>query len=114
MGKPDEDMSDYPALGRALAWVEKPGSVTKLIVLLVVACAIAVAWDFTYDKYGYFMETSLPGFYAAMGFVLMLLLLVAANGWRALFGTVEYFYTPRTTETEDMPADQIGKEDHNA
>ena len=114
MGKPEEDMSDYPALGRALAWVEKPGSVAKLIVVLVLACVIAVAWDLTYDKYGYFMELTLVGFYAAMGFVLMLGLLLVANGWRALVGTAEYFYNPKTTETEDMPEGQIDRKDHNA
>ena len=114
MSDQQENTSDYPALGRLLGWVDKPGSRTKLILLLVLGCVISVAWDFTYEKYGYFMEVTLIGFYAALGFVLMMVIIFAAKGWRALIGAREDFYAPYSTDTEDMPEDQIGRGDHNA
>ncbi|MEO0341948.1 MAG: hypothetical protein AAF198_00780 [Pseudomonadota bacterium] len=114
MSDETEDTSSYPALGRALTWVETPRAKLTLLALLVLGCVISVAWDFTYEKYGYFMETSLIGFYAGLGFVLMFVLVLSANGWRALIGAREDFYAGESTDAENLPEDQFDIGDHNA
>ncbi|MEM0977835.1 MAG: hypothetical protein AAGJ34_09890 [Pseudomonadota bacterium] len=115
MADKDEDMSTYPKLGQIFGWVEKPGSVAKLIALLVLACVVVVLWDFTYDKYGHFMEETLIGAYAIFGFVSFTGLILAAKGLRVLVGQREDYYAPYVIDAEgDYPEDQIERKDHDA
>ena len=47
----DDDPATFPALGRALLWVERPGGVEKIVYALYAVCAGLFAADFFYHKH---------------------------------------------------------------
>lgn len=96
----DKDTTGVTGLAKIWGWVEKPGSMTVLITTLVIACAVSVGWDFTYEKYGYFMEETLIGAYAAFGLIAFLTVIVTAKGWRELIGRAEDYYGERSVDGE--------------
>ena len=115
MGKPTNDTpEDYPALGRALTWVDRPGSANKIFWALAVVCALLFLADFTYDKYGHFDVEKIPGFYGAFGFVMFTCLILLAKGLRVLIKRPEDYYGSKAIDQEEYPEDQLERVDHNA
>ena len=82
--EPKDDPASYPALGRALLWVDKPGSANKIFWALAALCLVVFLLDFTYDKYGHFDVEYYPGFYGFYGFVMFTGLILAAKALRVL------------------------------
>lgn len=111
---PKDDPSRYPPLGRALMWVDKPGSANKLFWGLAIFGVVLFALEFTYKKYGEFMVQEIPGFFGVYGFVMFSLLILAAKGLRVLIKRPENYYGDKTIDTESYPEDQLERLDHDA
>ena len=111
---PKDDPALYPPLGRALMWVDKPGSANKLFWGLAIICLVLFTLDFTYKKYGKFTVEEIPGFFGVYGFVMFTLLILAAKGLRVLIKRPEGFYGDKTIDTEAYPEDQLERIDHDA
>lgn len=109
-----DDPAKYPLLGRKMMWLEKPGSVAKVIAALVLASAVVALADFFYEKHGKFAEEEVEGFFAMFGFVMFTLLVLAARGLRALVGEREDYYgTKAVDQEESYPEDQIEIRDYD-
>ena len=110
----DENLDDLSALGRMYAWVDRKGSVNTLTAVLIVACLVFVALDFTYEKHGHFVEESVIAFYGIFGFISFTGLIFAARGLREIIKRPEDFYGDKAIDAEgDYPADQIEIKGHN-
>jgi hypothetical protein len=115
MSKPTNDNPDtYPALGRALLWVDKPGSANKIFWALAVVSLASFLADFTYKKYGFFAVESVPGFFAVFGFVAFTALILLVKLLRLLVKRPEDYYADKAIDTEDYPADQLDVVDYDA
>ncbi|MEP3333742.1 hypothetical protein [Sedimentitalea sp.] len=112
--KTPEDPKKFPALGRALLWVEKPGGVEKIVYALYAVCAALFAADFLYHKHTYLAIESFPGFYALYGFFMCAALVVCAKVMRVFLGRSEDYYAPKDVESEPFPEDQLEKVDYDA
>ena len=109
-----DDPEKFPPLGRKFLWLEKPGSVTKVVVWLILACVISFLADFFYEKHGYFAEEEFEGFYAIYGFIMFTLLVLAARGLRVLVGVKEDYYGEKAIDHEEIyPKDQIEIKDYD-
>lgn len=109
-----DDPATYPALGRILTWVDRPGSAMKLVWVLAGLCALLVLADFTYDKHGQFAVEHYPGFFGAYGFVMFTGLILAARALRFFIRRREDYYGDKAIDREAYPADQIDMVDHDA
>lgn len=109
-----ETPDSYPALGRMLLWVDKPGSATKIFWALAVVCGLLFLVDFTYEKHGHFDVENLPGFFGIYGFVMFTGLILAAKGLRTLIKRDEDFYGDKAIDREEYPETGLGKVDHDA
>ena len=107
MAAKKEDTSNYPALGRLLTWVDRPGNPLKLVWILAAACLIVALADFTYEKHEYFSVPNLPFFYGMFGFVMFTALILAAKALRTLIRRPEDFYAPKAIDTEDYPEQEL-------
>lgn len=105
--KPKDDPATYPALGRMLTWVDRPGSDKKIVWVLAIACLIVFGLDWTYEKHGYFDVENIPGFYALYGFVMFTGLILVAKALRFFIKRPEDYYGDKAIDTEEYPADQI-------
>jgi predicted MFS family arabinose efflux permease len=105
--KPQDNPEDYPALGRAISWVDRPGSLRKIIAALAIICVLTFLADFTYEKHGEFAVEDLPGFYAVFGFVGFSGLIVLARFLRVLIKRPEDFYGNKAVDGEVYPPDQL-------
>lgn len=103
-----------PALGRALSWVDRPGSATRLVILLAVACALAAGLGLMTDMHGLFGFDNLPVFYAAYGFVMFTGLILAAKGLRVLVKRPEDYYAPDAVDSEAYPGEQLERIENDA
>ena len=80
------------------SWIERPGSVGKLFVLLVIACVILVLADIgdligvLYHKHVHYEIEKFPGFYAIFGFIAYALIVGAGWIWRAVVRREEDYY----------------------
>ena len=110
----NENPQNLPTLGRLLLWVDKPGSANKIFWGLAIFCGLLFLADFTYKKYGHFEVESFRGFYGLYGFVMFTLLILAAKTLRIFIKRPEDYYGDKAIDTEDYPADQLSKEQHNA
>lgn len=109
-----DDPEKFPPLGRKMLWLEKPGSPAKVVAVLVLACAVAFAADFFYEKHGHFAEEEVEGFFAIFGFVMFTLLVLAARGLRVLVGVREDYYGNKAVDHEESyPEDQIEIKDYD-
>lgn len=109
-----DDPDKFPPLGQQMMWLEKPGSVAKVITALVLACTVVVLADFFYEKHGHFAEEEVEGFFAMFGFVMFTLLVLAARGLRVLVGEREDYYgTKAVDQEESYPEDQIEIKDYD-
>ncbi len=114
MSKKKDNPANYPALGRMMLWVDKPGSANKIFWGLAVGCVLLFLADFTYKKYGNFNIETLPGFYGILGFVAFIVLILIAKTLRVLIKRPEDYYGDKAIDTEDYPEDQLDKVDHDA
>ncbi|MGE4610846.1 MAG: hypothetical protein AAED33_05565 [Paracoccaceae bacterium] len=114
MNKQNDNPADYPALGRMMMWVDKPGSATKIFYALIVVCVLLFLADFTYEKHGYFRVEDIPGYYGIFGFVMFTALILIAKGLRVLIKRPEGYYGDKSVDVEDYPEDHLDKVDHNA
>ena len=112
--KSKDDPIKLTPLGQAMTWIEKPGSVTKLIVLLCAACAVVALLDLTYTKHGHFAEEEVGGFFGVFGFLAFTAVILGARGLRVLVGVAEDYYgTKAVDQEESYPEDQIELKDHS-
>lgn len=110
---PKDEPTNLTPLGKAMTWVERPGSLTKLIVALCIACAIVTLLDLTYDKHGHFEEEEFVGAFAIFGFLAFTAVILGARGLRVLVGMRENYYGNKAVDQEESyPADQIEIKDH--
>ncbi|KPU83986.1 hypothetical protein JI58_06405 [Marinosulfonomonas sp. PRT-SC04] len=109
-----ENTDGFPALGRMLLWVDRPGSANKIFWALAVICGLLFLVDFTYEKHGYFDVESLPGFFGVYGFVMFTGLILAAKGLRVLIKRREGFYGDKAVDCEDYPEAELDKVDYDA
>ncbi|MCG6901478.1 MAG: hypothetical protein LJE68_02250 [Rhodobacter sp.] len=113
MANPSKDDPDrYPPLGRALLWVDRPGSANKLFWGLAAFCVVLFLLDFTYHKHGHFVVEDYPGFFGIYGFVMFTLLILAAKALRVLIKRNEGFYGDKAIDTEAYPEDQLERVDN--
>jgi len=112
--KPKDDPARYPPLGRALMWVDKPGSANKLFWGLAIISGLLFVGDFTYSKYGKMDVGNIPGFYGVYGFVMFTLLILVAKALRVLIRRPEGFYGDKAIDTEAYPEDQLERIDNDA
>ncbi len=77
---------------QASHWLERSGSVDKIIRTLGIICALVVAADFFYEKHGHYSWEDFPGFYALFGFVSCVALVLAATQLRRILKRDEDYY----------------------
>lgn len=107
---PQTDTPSLPWLGRKLLWLDNPKTIDRLVFALFAVCTALFAADFLYHKHTYVEAENIPGFYALYGFVLCAGLVFGARLLRVLVKRPEDYYAPRDIETEDYPAEGLGKE----
>lgn len=107
--KDTEDTSDFPALGRAMLWVDKPGSANKIFWALAVLCVFVFAAGFMVDMHGHFAVESFGGFYALYGFAMFTALILVAKALRVIIKRREDYYGDKAVDREDYPEDQLEK-----
>lgn len=112
--KHEDNPETYPALGRLFTWVDKPGSLQKIVFSLYVLCAGLFAADFFYHKHTYVWVEDIPGFYALYGFFMCAALVVCAKVMRLFLKRPEDYYAPKDVESEPFPEDQLDRVDNNA
>jgi len=108
-----DNPSKYPAIGRLLTWVDRPGSATKLFWALAGLCVFLFLLDFTYAKHGHFTMEDYPGFFGVFGFVAFSGVIFGAKALRVLIKQPEDFYGDKAIDTEDYPDDQLDKAEHD-
>jgi len=104
-----ETPETYPALGRALLWVDKPGSASKIFYALAALCAAMFLASFTFQAHGHFEVEHIPGFYAIYGFVMFTGLILAAKLLRVFIKRPEDYYGDKAVDSEAYPADQMDR-----
>ncbi len=114
MSKQNDDPANYPWLGRAMLWVDQPGSANKIFWGLAVLCAFLFLADFTYDKHGHFSMEHLPGFFGVYGFISFTGLIFVARALRHFIKRREDFYADKAIDREDYPPSGLEKADHDA
>ena len=73
-------------------WLDRPGSVNKLIRALAVVCVVIFVADFFYQKQTHYSWEEAPGFYALFGFVSCVLLVIVAKWLRRILMRDEDYY----------------------
>lgn len=104
----------YPALGRALTWVDKPGSLKKIVNSFYVLCIGLFAADLFYHKHTYLWAEDIPGFYALYGFFMCAALVVCAKGMRLFLKRPEDYYAPKDVESEPFPEEELDRVENDA
>ena len=80
------------------SWIERPGSVGKLLGLLIIICVILALADIgdvmgvLYHKHVHYAVEKIPGFYAIFGFVVYSLIVGAGWIWRGVVMRKEDYY----------------------
>ena len=108
-----QNTDTHPVLGRILGWVDRPGSANRIFWALVVLCGGLFLADFTYHKHGHFAVENVPGFYGIYGFVMFTLLILVAKTLRIFIKRPEDYYGKVAVDSEDYPAAQLEKVDHD-
>lgn len=114
MSKHKDDPANYPALGRMMLWVDKPGSANKIFWGLAVVSILVFLADFTFEKHGDFAIADIPGFYGIFGFVAFTALILLAKTLRVLIKRPEDYYGDKAIDSEEYPEDQLDKVDYDA
>lgn len=110
---PQEQTDCYPFLGRALGWVDRPGSANRIFWALAGLCLILFLADFTYHKHGHFAIEDWPGFYAVYGFVMFTGLVIAAKTLRTFIKRPENYYGETAVDSEAYPDAELEKVKHD-
>ena len=96
MNKPatEKHAIEKPAIDKKAeyTWFDKPTNVKKIIAALCVICALLMAADLFYHKHAYFAVEKWFGFYAFYGFIMCVLLVLAAKVMRVLLMRDEDYY----------------------
>ena len=77
---------------RSPHWLERRGSVGKIIRSLALVCGLVVLADFFYEKHGHYPWENFPGVYALFGFVSCVVLVLAATQLRRILKRDEDYY----------------------
>ena len=102
-----DNPADWPALGRAISWVDRPGNALKVVWMLAAACALVLAAGFTYEGHAALAAENLAWFYAAYGFAGFTGLIMLAKLLRVLVKRPEDYYADKAIDREDYPRDQL-------
>ena len=108
----DKNPENYPALGRWMMWVEKPGSLKKIIRALIAVCVLCILLNFTYSGKGHYSAESIPGFYALYGFVAFTFIIFVAKFLRTIIMRPEDYYGKKAIDTEEWPEAELERKDH--
>jgi len=73
-------------------WFDKPANVKKIIVALLIVCTLLLVAEFFYHKHAYFAAEEWFGFYAFYGFIMCVLLVLAAKVMRVFLMRDEDYY----------------------
>lgn len=73
-------------------WFDKPANIKKIIAALCVVCALLLVAEFFYHKHPHFAVEEWFGFYAFYGFVMCVLLVLAAKLMRVVLMRDEDYY----------------------
>ena len=73
-------------------WLDKPGNVKKLLIILYVVCALLLLTDVFYHKHAIISLEESFGFYGIYGFVACVILVLVAKEMRRLLGRAEDYY----------------------
>ncbi len=109
-----EHTAGFPPLGRALLWVDKPGSASKLFWALAVLCGVLFLLDFAFEHHGHFVIENWPGFFGIYGFVMFTLLILVAKALRFFIKRPEDFYCDKAIDREAYPGDQLERKRFDA
>ena len=82
-------------------WLERPGSVTKLIRGLALVSTMVVLADLFYEKHGHYGFERVIGFQAGYGFVSCVVLVLAATQLRKVLMRDEDYYGPVQDQFEN-------------
>lgn len=108
-----DDPKTYPALGRMLLWVDKPGSASKIFLALAVICLGLFLLDFTFEHHGHFEVEHIPGFFGAYGFIMFTGLILLAKALRVLIKRPEDYYGENSVDAEDYPPAGLDRVDYD-
>lgn len=103
MVKKHETPDQYPALGRALSWLDHKNASSRIFAMLCISCATLFVADFIYHKKTYMAVESLTGFYALCGFFMSIGLVLGAHILRKLVKRDATYYAPYDTQAEKHP-----------
>ena len=103
----------YPVLGQAFLWVDRPGNPLKIVWGLAAACIALVVLDVLLVEHKSGGMESVPGFYAVAGFVMFSTIIIAARLLRTIIGRREDYYSGRAVDDEDYPDGQLGVMDRD-
>jgi hypothetical protein len=73
-------------------WLDQPRNVNKIVRALYLICAILVLLDLFYDKHAHFAFENWFGFYAGYGFIMCVVLVLAAKALRLFLQRDEDYY----------------------
>ena len=73
-------------------WLDKPGNVKTLLIILYVVCALLLLTDVFYHKHANISLEESFGFYGIYGFVACVILVLVAKDMRRLLGRAEDYY----------------------
>jgi hypothetical protein len=73
-------------------WLDRPGSVDKIVRTVYAVCALLFLADLAYHKHPHFAAEEWFGFYGVYGFVSCVLLVLAAKELRRLLKRDEGYY----------------------
>ncbi len=105
-----DDPANWPALGRALSFVDDMRNVDRIVYGLYAVCALLFVADFLYYKKVHVAVEAIPGFYALYGFIMCALLVICAKGMRVFLNRDETYYAPHDVEAEPYPEAGLGRE----
>src|SRR5680860_146922 len=96
--------TNFPALGRLLTWVDRPGNVNTIIKILAGVCVLLILVDFTFDKHRHFEFENLIGFFGFFGFFAFGSIVLASKALRTIIKRPEDYYAPKSIDAEATPA----------
>jgi hypothetical protein len=79
-------------VGQSSHWLDRPGSVKKLIRVLAILCLLVVAGDLVYEKHGHYSWENFPGSYAILGFSSCVAFVLGATLLRRILKRGEDYY----------------------
>ena len=103
----------FPKLGQWLTWVDKPGSVNKILIWLGLVCFILLCFDFLYPKHGHFDVENIRGFYSLYGFIAFTAVVFLAMFLRTIIIRKPDYYSLKDVNSEKYQTDDLGQVDQD-